>query len=231
MTTPLRFRRRGPALLVALLALAAPVAAQTNISGPVGSLPGTATTLSGRTYPVWAMVDGTTGNLISYNLDATDDTAINTKGPQVKCNASTAAPAAVGGDGRAKSQWCDLNGRVHVIADPPGALQKGAITTAMTSTTSTSVISAVASNYLYITSCAFSNDHASVSTLMKLQDGSGGTVLWMGIVPFGGGNNVTWPSSAPLKVPTLGNGLFVVNVTSGSSTYASCSGFASTVSY
>ena len=109
------------------------------------------------------------------------------------------------------------------------ALVKGAITTAMTATTSTQVIAAVTSNYIYVTSCSFANDHASVSTLMKLQDGSGGTVLWEGMVPFGGGNNVTFPT--PLKVTTAGNGLYVVNVTTGSSTYASCSGWASTVSF
>jgi hypothetical protein len=91
------------------------------------------------------------------------------------------------------------------------------------------VIAGVGSNYQYITSCSFANDSTSVSTLMKLQDGTGGTALWMGMVPYLSGNNITFPT--PLKVPTVGNGLFVVNVTTGSSTYCSCSGFRSTVSY
>jgi hypothetical protein len=113
---------------------------------------------------------------------------------------------------------------------PASGIYVPAVTTsAMTGTTSTAVVAAVASNYLYITQCSFSNDHASTSTLMKLQDGSGGTTLWEGMVPFGGGSNVTWP--VPLKVPTIGNGLYVANVTTSSSTYASCSGFKSTVSF
>ena len=111
----------------------------------------------------------------------------------------------------------------------PGTLVSGAITTAMTATTSTSLVGATASNYLYITSCSLSNDHASVTTTILLQDGSGGTTLWKGIVPFGGGSNVPFP--VPLKVPTAGNALYAANVTTGSSTYASCSGFRSTVSY
>lgn len=121
----------------------------------------------------------------------------------------------------------------HAVYDGPaigiGATQFGAITTAMTGTTSTQVIAAVASNYLYITSCSFSNDHASVSTYMTLQDGSGGTALWSGLVPFGGGREKPFPT--PLKVPTIGNALYVVNVTTGSSTKASCNGFSSTISY
>lgn len=110
-----------------------------------------------------------------------------------------------------------------------GTFKAGVITSAMTATTSTQVIAGVASNYLYISACQFSNDHATVDTLMKLQDGSGGTALWEGMVPHGAGSNVVFPT--PLKVPTLGNGLYTVNVTTGSSTYASCEGFYTTVSY
>lgn len=110
-----------------------------------------------------------------------------------------------------------------------GTLASGAITSAMTGTTSTSLIAATASNYIYVTSCSFSNTHASVTTMMLLQDGSGGTTLWEGINAFGGGSNITFP--VPLKVPTAGNALFVQNVTTGSNTFASCSGYKSTVSY
>lgn len=121
-------------------------------------------------------------------------------------------------------------GAYSVGAIPPAAgILVGGGTSAMTGTTSTSVIAGVGSNYLYITSCSFSNTHASVTTMMSLQDGSGGTILWQGIAPFGGGNNITFP--VPLKVATIGNGLFVANVTTGSNTFAFCSGFTSTVSY
>jgi hypothetical protein len=109
----------------------------------------------------------------------------------------------------------------------PGTFVSG-VTAAMTGTTSTQVIAAVGSNYIYVTSCSFSNTHASVTTMMSLQDGNGGTTLWTLIVPYGGGNNVTFPT--PLKVTTIGNALYVVNVTTGSNTFASCNGYASTSS-
>jgi hypothetical protein len=101
--------------------------------------------------------------------------------------------------------------------------------TAMTGTASVEVIPGSTTYYQYITSCSFSNGHGSVSTYMTLQDGSGGTGIWSGLVPFGSGREVVFP--VPLKVPTAGNGLFVTNVTTGSSTTVSCSGYKSTTSY
>lgn len=119
-----------------------------------------------------------------------------------------------------------------------GTLQSGAVTSAMTSTTSTSVIAGVASNYLYIRWCVTSNSSISVSTDMNLQDGSGGTTIAVLLAPQGsptgtgtGTNGGTYVFPEPLKVPTLGNGLFVANVTTGSSTKITCGGFSSTVSY
>lgn len=123
-----------------------------------------------------------------------------------------------------------------ILAQPPvrsfgvaywgGISAQGVITTAMIATTSTSLVTGTAGRTLYLSSCSFSNDHATVDTLMRLQDGSGGTTIWQGLVPHGGGREVSWPDS-PLKVPTAGNSLFVVNVTTGSSTYAACVGSAS----
>jgi hypothetical protein len=111
-----------------------------------------------------------------------------------------------------------------------GVLASGNITSSMNATVSTALISGTPSSYTYLTSCTFSNDHASVDTLMFLQDGSGGNTLWGGFVLHKGVPTVaTFPT--PLKVPTLGNGVYVKNNTSGSSTYASCNGFVSTVSY
>ncbi len=118
----------------------------------------------------------------------------------------------------------------------PGTLKQGSITSAMTGTTSTQVIAGTASNYIYITSCTVSNGSTTVSTDIVLQDGSGGTT----IVPLpapaaavgttgGGGSTFTFP--VPWKVPTVGNGLFAANVTTGSSTKIGCNGFISTVSY
>lgn len=118
----------------------------------------------------------------------------------------------------------------------PGTLVKGAVTSAMTGTTSTSVVSGTASNYLYITQCTTSNASTTVSTDILLQDGSGGTTLYVLPAPAaavattgGGGGAFTFPT--PIKVDTSGNALYAANVTTGSSTKISCSGYRSTVSY
>lgn len=129
----------------------------------------------------------------------------------------------------------DVNAFLFSRGLPAGPLKSGAVTTAMTGTTSTVVIAAQASNYLYVTSCTFSNDHASVGTLELLQDGSGGTTLWKGPNPSSGSaTNVSGSTisfNPALKVPTLGNALYVANVTTSSSTYVSCSGWYSTISF
>ena len=115
-------------------------------------------------------------------------------------------------------------------------LAKGSITTAMTGTTSTSLISATASNYIYVTQCTTSNASTTVSTDIILQDGNAGTTLYNLPAPAaavattgGGGGSFTFPH--PIKVDTAGNALYAANVTTGSSTKISCSGFKSTVSY
>lgn len=125
-------------------------------------------------------------------------------------------------------------GKVAIWAD--GSLKSGAVTSAMTGTTSTSVIAGTASNNLYITNCVVSNASTTVSTDILLQDGSGGTTLYVLPDPAaavattgGGGGSFAFP--APLKVPTQGNGLFAANVTTGSSTKISCSGYISTTSF
>lgn len=125
---------------------------------------------------------------------------------------------------------------VGAIPPAAGTLASGAVTSAMTGTTSTSVIGATASNYIYITNCVTSNASTTVPTDIILQDGSGGTTLYTLPDPMGTGTGTgvaggTFSFPVPLKVPTAGNALFAANVTTGSSTKISCSGFKSTVSY
>lgn len=117
-----------------------------------------------------------------------------------------------------------------------GTLASGKIDTAMTGTTSTSLIGGTASNYIYITECVTSNSSTTVPTDILLQDGSGGTTIYVLPAPAGtgtgtgaNGGGFTFPT--PLKVPTSGNALYAANVTTGSSTKISCSGFKSTTSY
>lgn len=117
---------------------------------------------------------------------------------------------------------------VSTVPFAGGTLASG-VTSAMTGTTSTSLIGATASNYIYVTACSITNTHASVDTLVNLQDGSGGTTLYTFIAPHGGGQSFSF--GAPLKVPTAGNALYVADVTTGASVIVACNGFKSTVSY
>jgi hypothetical protein len=93
----------------------------------------------------------------------------------------------------------------------------------MTGTTSTQVIAAVSSQKIYLTHVICTNSHATVGTLISLQDGSGGTTLYsFYAAPAGGGESVTLP--VPIYT-TAGNGLYAANTTTGSNTYCSASGY------
>lgn len=119
-------------------------------------------------------------------------------------------------------------GGARPVLAPLGPSVQGAITAAMTGTTSTAVVSAAAGQFLYIQSCHASNDHATQDTLIVLQSGSGGATLDTLMAPHGGGND---PVYVPWLKVAAGTALFAANVTTGSSTYLSCYGFRSTVSY
>lgn len=101
----------------------------------------------------------------------------------------------------------------------------GAITTAMTGTTSTSLLAAPgASLYNYITCIIVSNAHATVGTDVVIQDGASGTTLMT--IPAAavyGGAVITLPT--PLKQPTANTALYCANVTTGASTKVSVVGF------
>jgi hypothetical protein len=171
---------------------------------------------------------------VLYGYDGTSNKAIRSKAstpgsgesgvvtrPLMATDGTNTAPA---GDAMARS----LYARSNTWAD--GALKSGGTASAMTGTTSTQVIAAVTSNYLYVTSCSVNNAHASVDTLVDLQDGSGGTVIWTFAAAhgYGGEAHVFNP---PLKVPTQGNALYTVDETTSASVKVYCNGFSSTTSY
>ena len=120
----------------------------------------------------------------------------------------------------------DLVGKLIVLpyANPENFVS-GAITTAMTGTTSTSLIAAPAAGLRnYITQITVSNAHATVGTDIIIQDGSGGTTLYT--IPAAavyGGAVVTFPT--PLRQPTTATAIFCANVTTGASTKVSASGY------
>jgi hypothetical protein len=120
----------------------------------------------------------------------------------------------------------DLVGKLIVLpyANPENFVQ-GAITTAMTATTSTSLIVAPGAGLRnYITQITVSNSHATVGTDVAIQDGVSGTTIYT--IPAAavyGGAVITFPT--PLRQPTLNTALACVNVTTGSSTKVSASGY------
>jgi hypothetical protein len=101
----------------------------------------------------------------------------------------------------------------------------GAITTAMTGTTTTSLVAAPgASLRNYITTIIVSNAHATVGTDVVIQDGSGGTaLLTIPAAAVYGGAVITLPT--PLRQPTANTALFCANVTTGASTKVSAVGY------
>lgn len=107
----------------------------------------------------------------------------------------------------------------------PANYVSGVITTAMTGTTSTSLLAAPAAGLRnYITQVTVSNAHATVGTDIVIQDGSAGTTLY--VIPAAalyGGAAVSFPT--PLRQPTTATAIYCANVTTGASTKVSISGY------
>lgn len=98
-------------------------------------------------------------------------------------------------------------------------------TSAMTGTTSTSLVAAPGAglkNYITTLSCV--NSHATVGTFVTVQDGSGGPAIWtVAAAALFGGTAITFP--APLQQPTANTALFVADVTTGANVICSASGY------
>lgn len=151
--------------------------------------------------------------------------------------ADSGAPIKTGGRARTSDITSVANDdRVDAIFDKSGRqvifpyclpenLVSGAITTAMTGTTSTSLIAAPGAGlYNYITQVTVSNAHATVGTDVTLQDGSEGTAFYT--IPAAavyGGAAIQF--NPPLRQPTSNTALYCVNITTGASTKVSASGF------
>ncbi len=120
----------------------------------------------------------------------------------------------------------DLVGKLIVLpyANPENFVS-GAITTAMTGTTSTSLVAAPAAGLRnYLTTIIVSNAHATVGTDIIIQDGSGGTtLLTIPAAAVYGGAAITLPT--PLRQPTTATAIYAQNVTTGASTKVSAVGY------
>jgi hypothetical protein len=144
---------------------------------------------------------------------------------KIGAKATNAEPTALT-TGQRANLIADLVGKLIVLpyANPENFVS-GAITTAMTGTTTTSLIAAPAAGLRnYITQITVSNAHATVGTDIIIQDGSGGTTLYT--IPAAavyGGAVITFPT--PLRQPTTATAIFCANVTTGASTKVSASGY------
>lgn len=151
--------------------------------------------------------------------------------------ADTGNPLKIGGRARSSEIAAVANNdRSDLITDLVGKLitlpyanpenfVSGAITTAMTATTSTSLVAGPGAGLRnYITSIVVSNSHATVGTDVVIQDGSAGTTLMT--IPAAavyGGAVINLP--VPLRQPTANTALFCANVTTGASTKVSAVGY------
>lgn len=209
----------------------------TNVSGTV-SLPTGASTAANQATEIASLATIATNSASALPAQSVTTVNIGNVGGLAASGASTVGnPMLDGGraqnaeatavtNGQAVASAHDLVGKQIVLpyANPENFVS-GAITSAMTGTTSTSLIAAPASGLRnYITNCVVSNAHATVGTDIVIQDGSGGTTLYtLPAAPAYGGASVTFP--APLRQPTTATAIFVANVTTGASTKASCSGY------
>jgi hypothetical protein len=144
---------------------------------------------------------------------------------KIGAKATNAEPTALT-TGQRANLIADLVGKLIVLPySNPENFVSGAITTAMTGTTTTSLIAAPAAGLRnYITQITVTNEHATVGTSIIIQDGSGGTTLYT--IPAAavyGGAVVTFPT--PLRQPTTATAIFCANVTTGASTKVSASGY------
>jgi len=161
----------------------------------------------------------------SVSGDVAHDSADAGEPVKIGGKAISAEPAVVTANDRVNALF-DLVGKLIVLpyANPENFVS-GAITSAMTGTTSTSLIAAPASGLRnYITQITVSNAHATVGTDIIIQDGSGGTTLYT--IPAAavyGGATLTFPT--PLRQPTTATAIFCANVTTGASTKVSASGY------
>jgi len=182
----------------------------------------TIATNSGSPIPTQAGVGVNIGNI--GGIDAPGATI--TGQPVLTGGRAQSAPPTATTDGKAIPAGYTLDGKAITApyANPENYVS-GVITSAMTGTTSTSLVAAPAAGLRnYITACTFSNSHATVGTDIILQDGSGGTAIWnVPAAALYGGAHIVFPT--PLRQPTTATALYVANVTTGASTKVACSGY------
>lgn len=181
----------------------------------IASVPSHAVTNAG-TFAVQA---ASAGDVAHDGADSGNPVKIGGKATNVE-------PTAVSASGDRTNLITDLVGKLITLpyANPENFVS-GAITSAMTGTTSTSLVAAPAAGLRnYITTIIVSNAHATVGTDIVIQDGSGGTtLLTIPAAAVYGGAVITLP--VPLRQPTTATAIYCANVTTGASTKVSAVGY------
>lgn len=169
---------------------------------------------------------GTAGSLSVGGMVANNGTINSAVNPILIGGQAVSSENAANTTAKLSQFVTDLVGKLIVLpyANPENMVS-GAITTAMTGTTSTSLIAAPAAGLRnYITTIIVSNAHATVGTDIIIQDGSGGTTLMT--IPAAavyGGAVINLP--VPLRQPTTATAIYCANVTTGASTKVSAVGY------
>lgn len=122
--------------------------------------------------------------------------------------------------------YCDVDG-LQIVKTATSFQDLISASQSVTDTTSTAVtgFTAVASTKNFITSVTVHNAHATTNGFLKLQDGSGGTTMWVFPLPATGG--ATHNFDPPLKQPTAATALYFASSASISTIYVSVNGFQS----
>lgn len=189
--------------------------------------PGTTNAVSVAQIGATTIVNGgTAGSLSVGGMVANNGTINSAVNPILVGGQAVSSENAANTTAKLSQFVTDLVGKLIVLpyANPENFVS-GAITSAMTGTTSTSLIGSPGGSLRnYITQITVSNAHATVGTDMIVQDGSGGTTLYT--IPAAavyGGAAISFP--VPLRQPTTATAIYIQNVTTGASTKASASGY------
>lgn len=191
------------------------IATDDSVPVTIASVPSHAVTNAG-TFAVQAASAG----------DVANDGADSGNPIKVGGVATVTEQAAVSASGdRVNAAFTSTGKQIVAPFSSPEYFVSGAITSAMTGTTSTSLVAAPgASLRNYITTIIVSNSHATVGTDVAIQDGSGGTtLLTIPAAAVYGGAVINLP--VPLRQPTTNTALYCANVTTGASTKVSAVGY------
>ena len=185
----------------------------------------------------WDRAAGTSADGALVNLGANNDVTVTgtvtVAGVAAHDVAVSGNPVRVGGRGRTSDVAAVANDdTTDLITDAVGkqvvlpyALPETfirGVTAAITTTANTSVIAAQGAGVrIYVTQILVTNESSGIGTVVEIKDGT--TVMYRGFAAkAGGGFSLTFP--VPLRL-TANTALQAANITTGSSTYVSASGY------